>query len=206
MSDTPDHPSDLPRTQAASEDPVARLSALWRHGQKPDLREFLAGAGQLSAAELTDVLCTDQHERWMDGQRPAVEAYFELHGSFHPGSAPPIDLILGEFLRDASWASPRPRTSTASDSPTSRSSCGCISTSTTPWGMLCRRRTIPQSGLEWILPQSPTRPGRLPAATSGKRRPRCEAQKPGHGTPITSHSSACCRTWPGSSRRPHFFR
>ncbi len=98
MSDTPDHTSDLPRTQAASEDPVARLSALWRHGQKPDLQEFLAGAGQLSAAELTDVLCTDQHERWMDGQRPAVEAYFELHGSFHPGSALPIELILGEFL------------------------------------------------------------------------------------------------------------
>ena len=67
MSDTPDHTSDLPRTKAASENPVARLSALWRHGQKPDLQEFLAGAGQLSAAELTDVLCTDQHERWMDG-------------------------------------------------------------------------------------------------------------------------------------------
>jgi hypothetical protein len=98
MSDTPDHPSDLPQRQAPSENLVARLSALWRHNQKPDLREFLAGTERLSAAELTDMLCTDQHERWMDGQRPAVEAYFELHGSFHPGSAPPIDLILGEFL------------------------------------------------------------------------------------------------------------
>ena len=84
MSDTPDHPSDLPQTQAPAENPVARLSALWRHGQKPDLREFLAGTERLSAAELTDVLCTDQRERWMDGRRPAVEAYFEL-GSFHPG-------------------------------------------------------------------------------------------------------------------------
>jgi tRNA A-37 threonylcarbamoyl transferase component Bud32 len=98
MPDTPSHPSDLPQRQAPRENPVTRLSELWRHGQKPDLRAFLAGTGRLGAAELTDVLCTDQHERWMDGQRPAVEDYFELHGSFHPGSAPPIDLILGEFL------------------------------------------------------------------------------------------------------------
>jgi hypothetical protein len=98
MSDTPDHPSDLPQRQGPSENPVARLSALWRHGQKPDLRAFLAGTGRLSAAELTDVLCTDQRERWLNGQRPAAEAYFELHGSFHRGSALPIDLIFGEFL------------------------------------------------------------------------------------------------------------
>jgi Protein kinase domain/GAF domain len=98
MSDTPDHRIDLPQRQAPSENAVAGLSSLWRQGQKPDLRAFLAGTGRLTAAELTDVLCTDQYERWMDGERPAVEAYFELHGSFHPGSAPPIDLILGEFL------------------------------------------------------------------------------------------------------------
>jgi hypothetical protein len=77
---------------------VARLSALWRHGQGPDLREFLAGAGRLSAAELTDVLCTDQRQRWLHGQRPEVEAYLALHGSFHPGAEPAIDLIFGEFL------------------------------------------------------------------------------------------------------------
>lgn len=104
MSDTPDHPSDLsqspsdlPQRPGPSENAVARLSALWRHGQSPDLRAFLAGTGLLSAAELTDVLCTDQRERWLDGQRPAVEDYFEL-GSFHAGSALRIDLIFGEFL------------------------------------------------------------------------------------------------------------
>src|SRR5262249_24902975 len=41
---------------------------------------------------------TDQRERWLHGQRPQVEAYLQLHGSFHAGSEPAIDLILGEFL------------------------------------------------------------------------------------------------------------
>jgi urea transport system substrate-binding protein len=77
---------------------VARLSALWRHGQEPDLRAFLAGAGRLNMAELTDVLCADQRQRWLNGQRPEVAAYIALHGSFHPGAEPAIDLVFGEFL------------------------------------------------------------------------------------------------------------
>jgi hypothetical protein len=98
MSDTPDRPSGLSRSPGSSADPVARLFALWRQGQEPDLKEFLAGAGLLNAAELTDVLCTDQRQRWLRGQRPEVEAYITLHGSFHPGAEPAIDLVFGEFL------------------------------------------------------------------------------------------------------------
>jgi hypothetical protein len=77
---------------------VARLSALWQQGQAPDLQAFLAGSGPLSAAELTDVLCTDQRERWLHGQRPQIEAYLLLHSSLHSDSEPAIDLIFGEFL------------------------------------------------------------------------------------------------------------
>jgi hypothetical protein len=77
---------------------VARLSDIWRQGQEPDLKEFLAGAGRLSAAELTDVLCADQRQRWLHGQRPEVEAYLALHGSFHPGAEAAIDLVFGELL------------------------------------------------------------------------------------------------------------
>ena len=98
MSDTPDSPADLSRATGPSHSPVARLSALWLHGQAPDLRAFLAGAGHLSAEELTDVLCTDQRERWLRGERLEVEAYLQLHRSFHAGSEPAIDLIFGEFL------------------------------------------------------------------------------------------------------------
>jgi hypothetical protein len=74
------------------------LSALWRHGQAPDLRAFLAEAGRLDAAELTDVLCTDQRQRWLHGQRPEAEAYIALHGSYYPDAEPAIDLVFGEFL------------------------------------------------------------------------------------------------------------
>jgi hypothetical protein len=98
MSDTPDHPSDLSPQERPSDSPVARLSALWQQCQAPDLRAFFAGAGHLNTAELTDVLCTDQRERWLHGQRPEVEAYLQLHRSFHQGSEPAIDLIFGEFL------------------------------------------------------------------------------------------------------------
>jgi serine/threonine protein kinase len=98
MSDTPGHPSGLSRGLGSSESPPARLSALWRHGQEPDLKAFLDRAGRLSAAELTEVLCTDQRQRWLRGQRPEVEAYIALHGSFHPGAESAIDLVFGEFL------------------------------------------------------------------------------------------------------------
>ena len=98
MSDSPGLPSDLFRRSGPSEGAVARLSGLWRQGQEPDLKEFLAGAGLLNAAELTDVLCTDQRQRWLRGQRPEIESYLALHGSFHPGAEPAIDLVFGEYM------------------------------------------------------------------------------------------------------------
>src|SRR5262249_10800183 len=98
MSDTPDRPSDLFPNEGPSDGPVARLSALWQQGQGPDLRAFLAGSRPLGAACVADVLCTEQRERWLHGQRRLIEAYLHLHSSFHPGSDPAIDLIFGEFL------------------------------------------------------------------------------------------------------------
>ena len=71
MSDTPD--------------PAARLSALWGLGREPDLKEFLAGAGHLSVTELTDVLGTDQRQRWLHGRRPEVEAYIAASRLLPPG-------------------------------------------------------------------------------------------------------------------------
>ena len=98
MSDTPGHLSDFSRRPEPWDGPVTRLSALWRYGQEPDLRAFLTGAGQLNAADLTDVLCTDQRQRWLHGLRPEIEAYIAIHCSFHPGTEPAMDLVLGEFL------------------------------------------------------------------------------------------------------------
>ncbi len=98
MSDAPGHPLDLSPKPGTPDGPVARLSALWRHGRGPDLRAFLAGVERLSDEELTDLLCTDQRLRWLHGQRPEVEAYIALYSSSYPGAEPAIDLIFGEFL------------------------------------------------------------------------------------------------------------
>ena len=40
----------------------------------------------------------DQRQRWLRGQRPEVEGYIALHGSYHPGADPAIDLVFGEFM------------------------------------------------------------------------------------------------------------
>jgi Protein kinase domain/GAF domain len=98
MSDTPGLSSGMFRDPKSSEDPVASLSALWRHGQRPDLEQFVAEVGPLNAAKLTDVLCTDQRQRWLHGERPEVAAYIALHGSLHPGAESAIDFVFGEFL------------------------------------------------------------------------------------------------------------
>ena len=100
MSDSPGLPSDSYRRSGPSEGAVARLSDIWRQGQEPDLNEFLAGAGRLSAAELTDVLCADQRQRWLHGQRPEAEAYIALHGSYYPDAEPAIDLFITEGEED----------------------------------------------------------------------------------------------------------
>jgi urea transport system substrate-binding protein len=98
VSDAPGHLSKSSRMQEPSEGPAARLFDLWRSGQGPDLQAFLTEAGPLSATELTDVLCTDQRQRWLHGQRPEVDAYIAMHRAFHPGAEPALDLIFGEFL------------------------------------------------------------------------------------------------------------
>ncbi len=98
MTEMSGRSSDMFCGPESSEDPVVRLSTLWRRGQEADLKEFLAEAGPLNAAELTDLLCTDQRQRWLHGERPEIHGYIALHGSFYPGAAPAIDLVFGEFV------------------------------------------------------------------------------------------------------------
>ena len=183
------------------------MSALWRHGQEPDLRAFLAGAGRLNAAELTDVLCTDQRQRWLHGQRPEVEAYIALHGSFHPGAEPAIDLIFGEFLARRELG----------ESPTLDEYCrrfpelaGQLRLHVGLYdalGEVGPARDDPASG-PGEDPSTASRVGpdacrRRRAARGGRS---CVAPRPGHLNPITSRSNACCTKWPRSGRRPHFSR
>ena len=96
MADAPNIP--VGPSGGPEDGPAVRLFALWRRGQPPDLRAFLAGAGHLDDDELTEVLCTDQRQRWLRGDRPAAETYLQLHESFYGASEHAVELVLGEFL------------------------------------------------------------------------------------------------------------
>jgi urea transport system substrate-binding protein len=77
---------------------VARFTELWRQGPAPDLGAFLAQAMPLSAEQLAEVLCVDQRERWLLGERPQAEAYVRLYARSFPNSEYVLDLLYNEFL------------------------------------------------------------------------------------------------------------
>lgn len=78
-------------------DAAVRLSDLWRKGQKPDVRAFLAGAGTLTPAQIVAVLAVDQWERWQIGERIPAEAHLRLAPAIASTEAA-FDLVYGEFL------------------------------------------------------------------------------------------------------------
>src|SRR5262249_60391370 len=98
MVNTSDHdPGSFPEP-GSREAPVARLSALWRQGQAPDIRAFLAQVGELSAEELADALCVDLCERWRCGEHPRAEAYVQLYCSLCLDAEDISDLVCREVL------------------------------------------------------------------------------------------------------------
>ena len=60
------------------EDLSAQFSALWREAAKPDLKVFLARAGAITAEQLSQILCADQRERWLRGERSEIEYYLNI--------------------------------------------------------------------------------------------------------------------------------
>ena len=75
MGDSGQPPANLPSTT----DSVAGL---------PDIREELARDG-LSAAEVIELVCLDQIQRWRNGQRIPAEAYLALHPMLRPEAEGP---------------------------------------------------------------------------------------------------------------------
>ena len=76
----------------------AQFSALWRQAGKPDLTAFLAQAGSLTTEQLSQILCADQRERWLRGERPEIDYYLKLYRSSQSGPEYAIDLLYNEFL------------------------------------------------------------------------------------------------------------
>jgi predicted hydrocarbon binding protein len=90
--------TDTPEESESKNDLSAQFSALWRHAQKPDLKTFLAQAGAITAEQLSQILCVDQRERWLRGERPQVEYYLNIHQSSQAGPEYAVDILYNEFL------------------------------------------------------------------------------------------------------------
>lgn len=84
--------------QASNETPSSQWSAMWRHAERPDLKTFLATVSNLSAEQLSQILCTDQRERWLRGERPEIDEYFNIFRSFQRGTEYEVDILYNEFL------------------------------------------------------------------------------------------------------------
>jgi predicted Ser/Thr protein kinase/predicted hydrocarbon binding protein len=98
-ADKPVVPAAAPvEEQASNETPSAQFSAMWRHAERPDLKTFLAAAGKITAEQLSQILCVDQRERWMRGERPGTEYYLNLCRSLQPSSEYAVDILYNEFL------------------------------------------------------------------------------------------------------------
>jgi eukaryotic-like serine/threonine-protein kinase len=84
--------------QRRGADPARRLWALWRQGQRPDMREFLSHSGHLIPAQVAAVLLVDQRERWQQGERIPAETYVELCLDLQADVEFVVELAYGEFL------------------------------------------------------------------------------------------------------------
>jgi serine/threonine-protein kinase len=89
--------NDIPASRPIT-GPAAQLSALWQQSPAPDLAAFLEQAGTLSAEQLATVLCVDQRQRWLRGERPPAEDYLRLYACHHSDPEFAVDLLFGEFL------------------------------------------------------------------------------------------------------------
>jgi serine/threonine-protein kinase len=79
--------------------PLARqLEELWQQGQRPDVHQFLAAAGAISAAELAAVLAIDQWQRWQVGERVPAEGYLQCYPLLESNPGWALELVYGEFL------------------------------------------------------------------------------------------------------------
>jgi serine/threonine-protein kinase len=79
-------------------DPAGRLWQLWRQGQRPELRTFLAEAGTLTPSQTAAVLRVDQSERWQTGERIAAETYLQEFAAVAADPEAALDVVYGEFL------------------------------------------------------------------------------------------------------------
>jgi hypothetical protein len=75
-----------------------RLECLWQLGQRPDVHEFLAGAGVRDPAVLAEVLAVDQWRRWHAGEPVPAEEYLRRYPALAANPETVLELVYGEWL------------------------------------------------------------------------------------------------------------
>jgi hypothetical protein len=65
---------------------------------RPDGRQYLAGAGGLTLAQVVAALRADQEARWQAGERVPAEAYLAMHPALPLDLEKGLELVYGEFL------------------------------------------------------------------------------------------------------------
>jgi serine/threonine protein kinase len=73
------------------------LENLWRQGQHPDVRSFLAKLVELTPGQIVAVLLIDQEQRWRAGEQISAEEYLEMHPALSAAWADAFELVEAEF-------------------------------------------------------------------------------------------------------------
>ena len=74
----------------------------------PDPRERLANGDPIDKTELIELLCSDQVDRWLSGERIPAEAYLSLDPTLQRNGEAAFELIYGEYLiRESLGESPK---------------------------------------------------------------------------------------------------
>jgi serine/threonine protein kinase len=77
--------------------PAQQLEDLWRHGEKPDVQDFIRRQGIEAPAQIVAALCVDQWHRWQSGERIPAEHYLQAHPALTVAWADSFELVSAEF-------------------------------------------------------------------------------------------------------------
>src|ERR1700739_3563567 len=98
MEDTAREASAGPGDSSPGVGAPLEYGRLWQLGNPPDLHQFSANSGNLSATQLPDILRVDQRQRWKRSDRVLAEEYFRAYPDLQAKVEEAIDLIYSEFL------------------------------------------------------------------------------------------------------------
>jgi len=97
MNEAPVVPASRTRDAGGRFGPAQQLEDLWRHGQRPNIEEFLHRQENLNADQIIAILGVDQWHRWHGGERVPAEFYLQLHPALTAAWAGSFELVSAEF-------------------------------------------------------------------------------------------------------------